>query len=93
MFIERLFYNMGCCENRFLSSDIILFPEKTAEVRRESFDSLSLYSEGSECKKLAETTNNVNSYFGKSFGSAEMAFMYGNNKSRTQSIIINIDDE
>lgn len=87
-----LYYNMGCCENKFLSSDIILFPDKTAEVRRGSFNSLSLYSEGSECKKLAETTNNVNSCLGKSFGSAEMAFLIGYNKSRTQSLIINIDD-
>ena len=83
---------MGCCENKFLNTDIILFPERTAEVKRGSFDSISIYSEEGESKKLEETTNNINSCLANTYNGFEKAFLTGYHKSRTQSLIIQINN-
>lgn len=83
---------MGCCENKFLNTDIILFPERTSEVKLGSFDSISIYSDEDNSKKLSETINNHNSCLSNTYNGFEKAFLAGYHKSRTQSLIIQIND-
>jgi hypothetical protein len=83
---------MGCCENKFISTDFVLFHDKQEEMQKSSFDSISIYSE-SESQNLLENSKNLHSSFTNTVNSFEKAFLAAHFKSRTQIIELHCVDE
>lgn len=80
---------MGCCENRSMQNEFILYPERLIEVKPHSFDDISIYTE-EEVRKYTDTSPQPPSSFTSTFTNIELAFLTGNMtiKSKTQSLII-----
>ncbi|OMJ86370.1 hypothetical protein SteCoe_12092 [Stentor coeruleus] len=85
---------MGCCENKSMQDEFILYQEKLVEISPQSFDDISIYSEG-DAKKYTNTSPQAQSSFVSTHANIELAFLTGNTmlKSKTQSLVIPTEEE
>lgn len=86
---------MGCCENKSIQTDFVMFPEKHIEIRQPSFDDISIYSEEENIRKCTEASPLPPPSFNNTFNSVELAFLMGStlSKSKTQSLLIPEDED
>lgn len=82
---------MGCCENKSLQTEFLMFPEQCSENKGHAFDEMSIYSEGDDNKRYSNTTSRPISGI-NTVNSAEMAFLLGSVYSKSRSIILADDD-
>ena len=79
---------MGCCENKSIQTDFI-FPERQIE-KQQSFDDISIYTDGDEIRKYMNTSPIHPSSYMNTYNSVELAFLMGSilGKSKTNSLIM-----
>lgn len=74
---------MGCCENKSLQSEFLMFPDRNVEVQEQNFDDISIYTEGDETRKYSNSSPRPLSGI-NTINSVEMAFLLGSiNKSKS----------
>lgn len=85
---------MGCCENKTAQSDIVLFTDKHVEIKQQSFDEMSLYTEGNEINDYIFSSPQAGTSFSNTFNGIELAFLIGNMiiHSKTQSLLISPEE-
>lgn len=85
---------MGCCENKSMQDDNILYQEKLVEISPQSFDDISIYSE-EDAKKYTNTSPQAQSSFVSTYANIELAFLTGNTmlKSKNHSLVIPTEEE